>query len=300
MSSLVFALALCELVVYRGVNISLVGESKLSCEVNSSEGCSSGHQPQGFNMDELLDLREIDQLVAWGGKFLRTASTKPDIMKLLLGLGYSEAEHREGWELYLKMLGYMGATATTAPISASTTEQLQALTKIDRFDEPAFRRAKAALIRLHPEQHDYMFSDGLSPKTGAESMGSVQTFLDRYAALRDGTDAKRADKRDADQAAAKTLELRNIVNLEIEQQLRQLIEIVKRPAPLPVPIVATASEEALQESAKAFQSWLHDWRTTASAGITRRDYRIMLGISRRRATPDAPEPPAPEPLAVHA
>ncbi len=58
-------------------------------------------------------------------------------------------------------------------------------------------------------------------------MGSVQTFLDRYADLRDATDAKRPDKRDADQAAAKTLELRNIVNPEIEQRLRQLIEIVK-------------------------------------------------------------------------
>lgn len=247
-------------------------------------------------MEELLDLREIDQLVAWGGKFLRTASTKPDIMKLLLGLGYSESEHKEGWELYLKMLGYMGATATTAPVAASTTEQLQALTKIDRFDEPAFRRAKVALARLHPDQHDYVFGDGLAPKTGAESMGSVQTFIDRYAALRDGTDPKRADKRDADLAAARTLEFRNIVNPEIERQLRQLMEIVKQPAPLPTPIVVTASEEALKDAAKAFGSWLHDWRTTASAGITRRDYRIMLGISRRRAAPEAPEPPAPEPV----
>ncbi len=241
-------------------------------------------------MDDLLDLREVDQLVAWGGKFLRTASTKPDIMKLLLALGYSKPEHTQGWELYLKMLGYKGATATTAPIAASTTEQLQALTKIDRYDEPAFRRAKSALIRLHPNQHDYIFSDGLSPKTGAESMGSVVTFLDRYAALRDGTDPKRADTREADKAAATTLELRNIVNPEIEKELRQLMEVVKQPAPLPTPIVMNASEESLQEAAKAFQIWLSDWRTTASAGITRRDYRIMLGISRRRATAEEPEP----------
>ena len=68
------------------------------------------------------------------------------------------------------------------------------------------------------------------------------------------------------------------------------MEVVKRPAPLPAPVVTPASEQALQDAAKDFAAWLHDWRTTASAGITRRDYRIMLGISRRRVTPEAPEP----------
>ncbi len=150
---------------------------------------------------------QIDQLVAWGGKFLRAASTKPEIMQLMLGLGYSEEEHKEGWDLYLKMLGYRGAGATPAPVSMSTTEQLRALSQIDSFDEPAFRRTTAALGRLHPEQHRYFFGDGLAPKTGPESLGSVQTFLERYAALRDGTDPNRADTRDADHAAAKTLEL---------------------------------------------------------------------------------------------
>ena len=76
-----------------------------------------------------------------------------------------------------------------------------ALTEIDRFDEPAFRRSTAALHRLHPEQYVYIFGDGLSAKTGPESLGSVQTFLDRYAALRDGTDPARANSRDADKAA---------------------------------------------------------------------------------------------------
>jgi len=48
-------------------------------------------------------------------------------------------------------------------------------------------------------------------KTGPESLGSVQTFLDRYVALRDGTDPGRADQREADRAAASTLESRHIV-----------------------------------------------------------------------------------------
>ncbi len=68
-------------------------------------------------METLLNLRQIDQLTAWGGKFLRAASTKPEIMQLMMGLGYSEQEHKLGWELYLKMLGYRGAGAMPAPIS---------------------------------------------------------------------------------------------------------------------------------------------------------------------------------------
>jgi hypothetical protein len=41
----------------------------------------------------------------------------------LIGLGYSDTEHKQGWDL----------------------------------DEPTFRRATAALLRLHPEQHGYIF-----------------------------------------------------------------------------------------------------------------------------------------------
>lgn len=249
-------------------------------------------------MELALTGRDIDQLVAWGGKFLRAASIKPDIMELMIGLGYSDSEHKHGWNLYLSMLGYIGATTRVPVAIAKSTDQLQALNEIDRYDEPTFRRATAALNRLHPEQQGYIFGDGLSAKSGPESLGSVLTFLDRYAALRDGTDPARADKRDVDKAAATTLESRNIVTPGIEQHLRQLIEIVKQSAPLPAAAVLTTSEESLQDAAKDFGDWLRDWRTTASAGITRRDYRIMLGISRRRVAEATPEP-APEPPAVH-
>jgi hypothetical protein len=233
-------------------------------------------------MSNPMNSRQIDQLLAWGGKFLRAASTKPDIMQLMMGLGYSEAEHKQGWDHYLKMLGYRGATAVPAAIPMNTTDQLRALTQIDRFDEPAFRRASAALGRLHPYQCEYLFGGGLAAKTGPESVGSVQTFLDRYATLRDGTDPNRANTREADRAAAKTLEDRNIINPQLETELRGLIEIIKKPAPLPTPVQITASEEALQEAALAFSHWLSDWRGTAQAGVHRRDFRIMLGISKRR------------------
>ena len=75
-------------------------------------------------MNSVLAPREIDQLVAWGGKFLRAASIKSEIMELLIGLGYSDGEHRHGWDLYLKMLGYMGATAKAAPTSTQLRRRI--------------------------------------------------------------------------------------------------------------------------------------------------------------------------------
>ena len=94
-----------------------------------------------------------------------------------------------------------------------------------------------------------------------------------------------------------TQESRHIVTPAIEQNLRGLIEIVKQAAPPRAPAFVTASEESLQSAAKSFEAWLRDWRTTASAGMFRRDYRIMLGISRRRnvETPDPTPEPAPQP-----
>jgi hypothetical protein len=246
-------------------------------------------------MNAALAAKDIDQLLASGGKFLRAISVKSEIMETMIGLGYSDPEHKHGWGLYLQMLGYIrAAKPPTTPIKS--TNQQQALNEIDRYDEPTFRRATATLNRLHPEQCSYIFADNLAAETGIESVGSVQTFLDRYAALRDGTDPTRADKRDADKAAATTLESRNIVTPAIEQHLRALIEIVKTPSTHTTAM--TVSEESLQAGAKEFADWLNDWRTAASTGITRRDFRIMLGISRRRATDVTPEPAATTPAAA--
>ena len=236
-----------------------------------------------------MSSREIDQLVTWGGKLLRAISIKPEIMQLMMGLGYSENEHKTGWDLYLKMLVFIGAGANPVSVPPTSTAQVQALAAIDRFDEPAFKRAAAALGRLHFEQMNYIFGDGLTPKSGPEAVGSVQTFLDRYAALRDGTDPARADKKEADKAAARTLEERNIITPKIEKQLREQIEIIKKPAPAPVPVAVSAPEEALHQAAMDFSVWLQDWRTTAQVGIHRRDYRIMLGVAKRRVSTEEDE-----------
>lgn len=238
--------------------------------------------------------RDAERAAFRGGKWLRTLSTRPDVMAVMVALGYSEKEHQHGWDLYLRMLGYKGATKPT-PILPATVEQRDALSSVDGYDERAFVRARAALERLHPQQALYIFGDGLKAATGPEAVGTVQTFLNRYAALRDGTDPARGETRDADKAAAMTLEERNIVNPTIEKQLRAQIEIVRKLAPAPTAQVMSASEEALNIATGEFTTWLKDWRATAQAGVNRRDYRIMLGVAQRRTAKtgegDTPEGP---------
>jgi len=73
-----------------------------------------------------------------------------------------------------------------------------AITEIDAWDEPGFRRVGAALGRLHPEQHAFVF-DGLTAARGQGSLVSVTTLLDRLDALDSAPD--REATREVDHAA---------------------------------------------------------------------------------------------------
>lgn len=222
---------------------------------------------------EPMDRREVARWMDNGGKFLRTLSTRREIMLLMIALGYSQKEHDQGCAMYLDAMGFKRADSAKPDTTPVTNEQREALLKIDSFDENAFRRADAALTRLHPEQREQMFGSGLKPAQGFESISTVTQFLDTYAGWRNSRNA-------GDKAAAKLLEDRGIINPDKEKELRALIQTVKTLAP--VPEAAPASNEELQVAARKFIDWLRDWRTTASAGISRRDYRLAMGIGSRK------------------
>lgn len=244
-------------------------------------------------IDDTFTYAQTNRLIESGGKFLRTASQNPTIMSVLMGLGYSLEAHNEGWELYLPLLGYTGARAVRPGPMVGTTEQHRALLEVDVYDEPAFARAKAALERVFPLQMAFMFNR-LEAQTGVLALGSVGGFLDRYVILRDGTDASREAMREQDAQAAALLESRNIINPEKEKHLRGLIKTAQMLAPEPVvPAGDAEREEAKNATAAAFKGWLNDWRQTAAAGITRRDYLILLGLAKRRSKKKDPSPTAP-------
>lgn len=155
-------------------------------------------------------------------------------------------------------------------------------------------RARAALERLYPDQARYLFN-GLNAQTGAGSVGSVHTFLDRVAALRDGTDPERADSRNEDKAAVQLLIDRRILTPDIEAHLRNLIQTARALAPEPVEPDLTA-ETAYQTATEQLHAWLTDWRETARAVVTRRDYLISLGLAERRAPKVGQEEETPTPV----
>lgn len=223
-----------------------------------------------------LSQAQIELIAERGTKFLSGASQVPSIRLGLSQGGYSEEEHRQGWELLLELLGYK----TNVQGSPVALRQREATAELDQWDGENFERARAALDHRFPDQSAYVF-DNLSAKSGAESIAAVRTFVDRVASLRDGTDAARADKRSADKAAAELLAARRIVDAEEEKRLRGLIAEATRLADAPT--VKEPDPSVRQQTAVKLDAWLRDWRETARVLIKRRDYQIRLGLAERRS-----------------
>jgi hypothetical protein len=229
-------------------------------------------------LSEKTILRDREQ----GLKFLGTVSRDKSVRRIMVQNGYTKKDHKEGWDLLLYLLGY-SSWEPEGEKPESTSPQDAAIATLDQFDGPTFERAWAAMEHLHKDQCDYLFSE-LWAATGTAAVASVKTFVDRVVALRDGTEPSRKKTRKEDKAAVETLEARGIFNAKIETWLRGLIEqatcLDMSPEPPPEP-----GDEEYMTKALAFHAWLKDWRTTARAVITRRDYLIRLGIVERRTNP---------------
>ncbi len=213
--------------------------------------------------------------------FLKTTATKVDIRALLFAAGYSQEEQQVGWKLVGRATGHVrGVSSVDDDLAARA-----AIAEIDAFDEPGFQRVGAALERLHPEQNEFVFA-GLSAARGAGSLLSVTTLLDRLDALESSDDRKATRK--ADQAAIATLTKRGITP-ELRAHLRQLLETAQSAVPAEFP--ENPSAEDRDAALKELRAWYKDWSQTARAVITRKDYLIMLGLSKRRrsnqSTPNA-------------
>jgi hypothetical protein len=177
-----------------------------------------------------------------------------------------------GWNLLSKASGYVPGVASPSDDVAARA----AITDIDAWDEPGFRRIDAALLRLHPEQHKFVFA-GLETARGVGSVLSTTTLLDRLDQLESAPE--RAATREADQAAIATLTSRGITP-EVRSHLRELIQVAKTAAPPVFPTDATAEE--LEQALSELRAWYRDWSETARAVVRRRDYLVMLGLSKRR------------------
>jgi hypothetical protein len=238
--------------------------------------------------------QEIDRLGMRGTKFLGAVSQVPRIRSILHAGGYSDDDHERGWDLTLRLLGYH--QRMDAPDSPQVLRQRAATEELDQWDGQALERSRAALEHRYPEQSRYVF-EGLSAGSGAEAIATVRTFLDRVAALRDGTDVSRIATRAEDRAAADLLAVRRIVTSAEELRLRTLLGEATSLPDLPRSTQPDSSQR--QHTARELDAWLRDWRATARVLVTRRDDLIRLGLAERRTSKGERGPEIIEPEFVH-
>lgn len=228
---------------------------------------------------QVKELTEYEKrvLAATPGKalaFLRGVATSVEIRAVLFGAGYTQQEQELGWSLLHKATGYVPPLASPTDDAAARA----AMAELDQWDEPGFRRISAALERLHPAQHEFVFA-GLEAAQGVGAVVSVTTMLARLDQL-EGAPERKAT-RAADKAAIATLTARGITP-ELRSNLRSLVGVATT-AVTPEP----PSDPAVHERDAALtelRAWYKDWSETARAVITRKDYLIRLGLSKRRSS----------------
>jgi hypothetical protein len=209
---------------------------------------------------------------------------------LALRAGYTTEDHEKGWELWMVVMGQKATfDRDTTETPRSIPKSLAAINTLDAYDGNAFARTQAALETRFPAQLEFLLG-GLAQGKGAEAVGVVSIFLDRYRALKDGTAPEREGIRERDQQAVALLEQRHIIDSESEAQLREYIEQAKNaPAEIEAEAIDPVTTPEYKQAAHDFHAWLKDWRAQARVVIDRRDYLISLGLASRRQSSDDEE-----------
>jgi hypothetical protein len=198
------------------------------------------------------------------------------IARILGSRGYTPAEHERGWALLQAAAGF----GPLDPGNTDIDDARRAYDELNQWDEPHFRVFGAALYRLHPDAHSFVFS-GLEASKGPASVMGVDTFLTRIDALE--SSPERSATRDADHAAVATLAARGLTATE-RTRLRALVTTAKTLRELPVVDEAAIAEreKGRQDALFELYLWFNDWSTTARTAVRRRDHLLALGLARRR------------------
>lgn len=219
-------------------------------------------------------------------KFLGAAGKSLAIRAALRRHGYTEADHKEGWDLLHAASGF----GLDEPSELEDAQVGNAITELDAWDEPYFRIIRAALERRHPVQARFVFNN-LEPGVGPVAVISVRTLLDRLEALEKSPERKSSRKED--HAALKTLESRGITREE-RKRLRELVRVASGEAGgagandaegaegAEASEVALVDSEEHQQALRALYAWYKEWSETARAVIKRRDHLIRLGLAHRK------------------
>jgi len=215
-------------------------------------------------------------------KFMQGTHYKP-IRAMLQKGGFREKDFDQGLKLLRNALAYNKDGDESSSVFAPMADEVaDAIKELDGWDESGYRRARAALGRLHPEQCTFVF-EGLTASTGMQAALGVMTFLDRLDAFESSPERKSTRKED--HAALETLATRGIDAAE-RARLRKLTKVVATSPDLDLDGVAEEEEKreaARQKALVALRAWFMDWSETARSVIPRRDYLIRLGLANRKA-----------------
>lgn len=217
-------------------------------------------------------------------RFLRGVS-RTGIAQRMAAVGYSNADHVEGWTLLQQSSGYRpDVSMVTLQGGPADPAVAAAIKYVDDFDESGFDLADAALRRRFPEQWTFVM-EGLVAKTGIAALVDVETFLDRIDALESGK-GRDASTRDADQRAVKLLATRTIDKAK-RAALREALRVAKSFKVQETPAPNTIDEAARERATLALRAWYEEWSKTARSVIKRRDFLISLGLANRHSRPEA-------------
>jgi hypothetical protein len=230
-----------------------------------------------MEIDEIL----VDRWLLRGTKFLKTIARNPVVRGSLLARGLTDEELERGWRLYSALIGFN--VQGEARSATRETNAAQAMNHVDAWDAPAYMAAHAVLDTRYPEVSAFLFNN-LEASTGVEAVVGVEHFLDRVDQLRAGT----APTIDPDQGrtAVQLLATRKIIDEQREEELRNLIATTRRGARPDEVIEAPTLDPNRQKVATEFIEWINEWREVARLAISRRAFRISLGLARRRRNGD--------------
>lgn len=217
-------------------------------------------------------------------RFLVSIQTH-DYVRRARRVGYSEAEHREGWGLWRRAAG------EDRPLDHYFTEQqlgggadyaalLPALQEIDTFENTWFPRTRAIIRRVVPaarraEFAAAFFHDLEQQPLGPGVIGSVSKYLVRVDSL--ATTALPGAKE-----VRETLARRGLTEMAVGRMREVILALMGPPsvqAPMAVsPADIERAQRAQLEAFEGLRDWFNDWATMLRSVFSLRD-RIQLGLT---------------------
>lgn len=219
----------------------------------------------------------LDSVVLRTFQFIRAVSINRGIRAAFAERGYNEETHQAAWASLQKAAGFHLGVGK----GPEQSEAAAALVKIDAWDEPTFKVARAILAPF-PAQQAFVFNN-LEAQTGPASVLSVTQFLDRLDALESGEGRTKATRKD-DQAAIAKLAARKI-NANERARMRGLLKIAtgfEDPNAEKKAKSDDPRKKEIQEAKVAVYYYFTEWSEIARTDLTRRDYLIQLGLVKRK------------------